>query len=178
LRLARFSLLIIIPESRMKNIHRLLLTTAAALLAAGCATAPAPKNIVETAAATPQLSTLTKLIQEAGLTETLAGPGPFTVFAPTDDAFRAVPASTLQALSQDKARLKAVLTYHAVAGAVMAADVKNGPVKSVQGANLALARSGSFVTVEDAVVTTADVKATNGVVHIVDKVLMPPARAN
>jgi len=158
----------------MKKISRLLLAPAfAMLLSAGCATAPAPKTIADTAAATPQLSTLTKLIQEAGLTETLAGPG-FTVFAPSDEAFKAVPAATLRALMQDKARLKAVLTHHVVPGTVLAADVKNGPVKTVQGANLALSRSGTFVTVEDAVVTAADVNATNGVVHIIDKVLMPP----
>ena len=160
----------------MHKNYSLLLATA--VFAAGCVTSPAPKNIVETAAATPQLSTLTQLIREAGLSEALSDPGPFTVFAPTDEAFRAVPPATLQALSQDKVRLKAVLTYHAVPGAVMAAEVKNGPVKSVQGANLALSRSGTFVTVEDAVVITPDVKATNGVVHIVDKVLMPPARVN
>ena len=159
----------------MKKISRLLLAPAfAMLLSTGCATAPAPKTIADTAAATPQLSTLTKLIQEAGLTETLAGPGPFTVFAPSDEAFKAVPAATLRALMQDKARLKAVLTHHVVPGTVLAADVKNGPVKTVQGANLALSRSGTFVTVEDAVVTAADVNATNGVVHIIDKVLMPP----
>lgn len=159
----------------MKKISNLLLAPAFVLLfAAGCATAPAPKTIAETAAAAPQLSTLTKLIQEAGLTETLAGAGPFTVFAPSDEAFKAVPPATLQALMQDKARLKAVLTYHVVPGAVLAADVKNGPVKTVQGANVALSRAGTFVTVEDAVVTTADVKATNGIVHIIDKVLMPP----
>ena len=159
----------------MKKISRLLLAPAfAMLLSAGCATTPAPKTIADTAAATPQLSTLTKLIQEAGLTETLAGPGPFTVFAPSDEAFKAVPAATLRALMQDKARLKAVLSYHVVTGTVLAADVKNGPVKTVQGAYLALSRSGTFVTVEDAVVTTADVNATNGVVHIIDKMLMPP----
>lgn len=159
----------------MKKLSSLLLAPALVLLlAAGCATAPAPKTIADTAAATPQLSTLTKLIQDAGLTETLAGPGPFTVFAPSDEAFKAVPPATLQALMQDKARLNAVLTYHVVPGAVLAADVKNGPVKTVQGANLALSRSGTFVTVEDAVVTTADVKAINGIVHIIDKVLMPP----
>ncbi len=159
----------------MKKISRLLLAPAfAMLLSAGCATTPAPKTIADTAAATPQLSTLTKLIREAGLTETLAGSGPFTVFAPSDEAFKAVPAATLQALMQDKARLKAVLTHHVVPGTVLAADVKNGPVKTVQGANLALSRSGTFVTVEDAVVTAADVNATNGVVHIIDKVLIPP----
>ena len=149
---------------------------AAVLLTAGCATTLAPKNLAETAAATPQLSTLTRLIQDAGLTGTLSNPGPYTVFAPTDEAFKAVPAATMQALAQDKARLQAVLSYHVVAGSVTSADVKNGPVKSVQGANLALSKSGTFVTVEDAVVTTADVRATNGVVHIIDKVLIPPSR--
>ena len=149
---------------------------AALLLATGCATTPAPKNLVETAAATPQLSTLSKLIRDAGLADTLSGPGPFTVFAPTDDAFKALPPATLQALAQDKARLQAVLKNHVVSGAVLAADVKNGPVKNLDGSNLALSKSGTFVTVEDAVVTTADVKATNGVVHIVDKVLVPATR--
>lgn len=148
----------------------------ALLLAAGCATTPTPKNLVETAAATPQLSTLSKLIQEAGLAETLSGPGSFTVFAPTDDAFKALPPATLQALSQDKARLQAVLKNHVLPGAVLSHEVKNGSVKNVDGSNLALSKSGTFVTVEDAVVTTADVKATNGVVHIVDKVLIPAAR--
>jgi uncharacterized surface protein with fasciclin (FAS1) repeats len=159
----------------MKKLTSMLATVVTvAAFAAGCATSPAPKNIVETAASTPQLATLTKLIQDAGLTETLSGAGTFTVFAPTDDAFRALSPATLQALAQDKVRLKSVLTYHVTAGAVMATDVKNGPVKSLQGANLALSRAGTFVTVEDAVVTTPDVKATNGVVHLIDKVLMPP----
>lgn len=160
----------------MNKFASMVAVVAALLLAAGCATTPAPKNLAETAAATPQLSTLTKLIQDAGLTGTLSGPGPYTVFAPTDEAFKAVPAATMQALAQDKARLQAVLSYHVVAGAVMSADVRNGPVKTVQGANLALSKSGTFVTVEDAVVTAADVRATNGVLHIVDKVLIPPVR--
>ena len=161
----------------MKTFLSLSAPLAAVLLAAGCATtAPAPKTLAETAAATPQLSTLTKLILDAGLTGTLSGPGPYTVFAPTDEAFKAVPAATMQALANDKARLQAVLSYHVVPLAVMSAEVKNGPVKTVQGANLALSKSGTFVTVEDAVVTTADVRATNGVLHIVDKVLIPPAR--
>ena len=160
----------------MTTFRSLITPLAALLLAAGCATTPTPKNLAETAAATPQLSTLTKLIHDAGLTVTLSGPGPYTVFAPTDEAFEAVPAATMQALAQDKARLQAVLNYHVIAGAVMSADVKNGPLKTVQGTNLALSKSGTFVTVEDAVVTTADVRTTNGVVHIVDKVLIPPAR--
>jgi uncharacterized surface protein with fasciclin (FAS1) repeats len=158
----------------MKRHPRLIAPLLSLLLAAGCATAPAPKTVADTLAATPQLSTLNRLVQEAGLGSTLQGPGPFTVFAPTDEAFKGVPAATLQALAQDPDRLKKVLSYHVVPGALMGADVRNGPVKSVQGANLALSRSGSFVTVEDAVVTTPDVMASNGVVHVVDKVLMPP----
>ena len=148
---------------------------AALALVAGCATTPAPTTIAETAARTPQLSTLNKLINDAGLADTLRGAGPFTVFAPSDDAFKAVPVATLDALAKDKERLKAVLSYHVLAGQVMAADVKNGAVKTVQGANVALSKSGTFVTVEDAVVTMADVPASNGVVHVIDRVLMPPA---
>lgn len=142
----------------------------------GCATTPAPTTIADTAARTPQLSTLNKLIADAGLTETLRGAGPFTVFAPSDEAFKAVPAKTLQELAANPERLKAVLSYHVVAGKVTAAEVKTGNVKSVQGANLALSKAGTFVTVEDAVVTQADVPATNGVVHVIDKVLLPPSR--
>lgn len=162
------------------TIFRRTLMTVPALLAlaalAGCATTPAPSTIAETAARTPQLSTLNKLITDAGLIDTLKGAGPFTVFAPSDDAFKAVPAKTMAELAANKDRLAAVLKFHVVPGKVMAADVKTGNVKSVQGANLAMSRAGSFVTVEDAVVTQADVGATNGVVHIIDKVMIPPAR--
>lgn len=143
---------------------------------AGCATTPMPTTIADTAARTPQLSTLTKLLNDAGLADTLRGAGPFTVFAPSDAAFKAVPAKTMAELAADKELLKSVLTYHVLAGKVMAADVKNGNVKTVQGANVAVSKAGSFVTVEDALVTTADVAATNGVVHIIDKVLIPPKR--
>jgi uncharacterized surface protein with fasciclin (FAS1) repeats len=157
----------------MRNTLFATLTLAAALT--GCATAPAPMTIADTAARTPQLTTLNKLINDAGLADTLRGAGPYTVFAPTDDAFKAVPAATLEALGKDKERLKAVLAYHVVAGQMLAADVKNGPAKTLQGANVALSKSGTFVTVEDAVVTQADVAVTNGVVHVIDRVLMPPA---
>ena len=159
------------------NKRHVLIGLLSAMLLAACASTPAPATVTDTAARTPQLSTLSKLISDAGLTETLSGPGPFTVFAPTDDAFKAVPAATLTALANDKEKLKAVLTYHVIAGKVMSADVKNGPAKTVQGANVALAKSGTFVTIEDAVVTQADVGATNGVVHVIDRVLMPPAAA-
>ena len=142
----------------------------------GCATTMAPSTIAATTARTPQLSTLNKLIADAGLTDTLAGTGPFTVFAPSDEAFKAVPAKTMAELAANKELLRSVLTYHVVPGKVMAADVKTGNVKSVQGATLGLARAGAFVTVEDAVVTEADVAVTNGVVHIIDKVMMPPRR--
>ncbi len=154
----------------------LMVSTLLALIVSGCATSPAPMTISETAAATPQLSTLTKLINDAGLTETLKGAGPYTVFAPTDDAFKAVPAKTLEALSKDKALLTSVLTYHVLPGAVTSAEVKNGPTKTVQGAPIALYKSGTFVTVEEAVITTPDIAASNGVVHIVDRVLMPPVK--
>ena len=163
----------------MTNFRRTLIIAPAVLALAaltGCATTPSPATIAETAARTPQLSTLSKLIAEAGLTDTLAGAGPFTVFAPSDEAFKAVPAKTMAELAANKELLRSVLTYHVVPGKVMAADVKTGNVKSVQGANLGTARAGTFVTVEDAVVTEADVAATNGVVHIIDKVLMPPRR--
>jgi uncharacterized surface protein with fasciclin (FAS1) repeats len=160
----------------MKMFKLLLSSALLSVAISGCATAPAPVTISETAAATPQLSTLSKLINDAGLTETLKETGPYTVFAPTDDAFKAVPAKTLDALSKDKALLLSVLTYHVVPGKVAAADVKNGPVITVQGAPVSLYRSGDFVTVENAVVTTADVNASNGVVHIVDQVLIPPVK--
>jgi uncharacterized surface protein with fasciclin (FAS1) repeats len=150
-------------------------TLLAASVLAGCATTPTPKSIVDTAAATPQLSTLAKLINDAGLAETLRGTGPFTVFAPTDEAFKAVPAATMAQLASNRDMLRSVLTYHVVPGKVMAANVKTGPAKTVQGADVALSRAGSFVTVEEAVVTQADVDATNGVVHVIDRVLLPPA---
>jgi uncharacterized surface protein with fasciclin (FAS1) repeats len=155
-------------------------TLAASLVAlvalAGCSTMPAPATITETAARTPQLSSFTKLVSDAGLADTLKGPGPFTVFAPTDEAFKAVPAATLDALAKDKERLKAVLSYHVVAGKIMAADVKNGNVKTVQGGEVAVSKAGNFVTIEEAMVGTPDLTATNGVIHLIDRVLLPPVK--
>ena len=143
---------------------------------AGCASTPAPSTIADTAARTPQLSTLNRLIAEAGLSDTLRTPGPFTVFAPSDEAFKAIPAKTMAELGSDKALLISVLTYHLVPGKTMSADVKNGNAKTVNGANLALAKAGAMVTVEDAVVVQADVTASNGVVHVIDRVLLPPKK--
>ena len=146
------------------------------VVATGCATAPPPSSVAETIARTPELSTLSKLVADAGLSDTLRGPGPYTVFAPTNDAFKSVPAATMTALGSDRERLKAVLMYHVLPSQVLAADVKNGPTKTAQGANAALAKAGTFVTIDDAIVTSPDIVATNGVVHVVDRVLVPPAR--
>jgi uncharacterized surface protein with fasciclin (FAS1) repeats len=149
---------------------------AAALLFTGCASLPSPQPVASTIAATPELSTLSSLITKAGLASTLNGSGSFTVFAPSNEAFKAVPAKTLDELAANPARLSEVLTYHVLANKAMAHDVKSGPAKTVHGGNIALAKAGAFVTVEDAVVQKADIGATNGVVHIVDRVLIPPVR--
>lgn len=129
-------------------------------------------DIVDTAVAAGNFSTLVAAVKAAGLVETLKGAGPFTVFAPTDAAFAKVPKATLDGLLADKAALTKVLTYHVVAGKVMAADVKAGHVKTVQGTDLAMATEGG-VTVNGAKVVAADVAASNGVIHAIDTVLMP-----
>lgn len=129
-------------------------------------------DIVDTAVAAGNFSTLVTAVKAAGLVETLKGAGPFTVFAPTDAAFAKVPKATLDGLLADKAALTKVLTYHVVAGKVMAADVKAGHVKTVQGTDLAMATEGG-VTVNGAKVVAADVAASNGVIHAIDTVLMP-----
>ena len=155
----------------------LLATAAAAMLAlAGCATTPAPMTVADTAARTPQLSTFNQLINDAGLADSLRAAGPYTVFAPSDEAFKALPEKTLAELKGNKEQLQAVINYHVLPAKMMAADVTNTNAKTVQGANVALARAGTFVTVEDAVVTQADVAATNGVVHVIDRVLVPPKK--
>lgn len=158
----------------MLNRRFLFVATAIAALA-GCATPSSPVSVADTIAAKPQLSTLSGMLAKTGLTDTLKGAGPFTVFAPTNEAFAKVPAKTMDVLSKDPAKLKAVLTYHVVPGKLMTADVKNGNSKTVNGASVALSKAGDFVTVEEALVQTPDISATNGVVHIVDNVLIPPA---
>ncbi len=152
------------------------LATAALMtvLLVGCATTPTPLPIADAVAATPQLSTLNRLIVDAGLTETLRGTGPYTLFAPSDEAFKAVPAKVLADLAADKAMLKSVLSLHVLPGKLSSAEAKNGNLKSVQGAHLAVSKAGTFVTAEDAVVQQADLPATHGVIHVIDKVLMPP----
>lgn len=158
--------------------HRLLALLPVAVLLAACASQPvqAPASMTETIARDPQLSTLNTLVARAGLADTLKSGGPYTLFAPTNAAFQAVPAKTMEELAADPARLKDMLNYHLLPMRVAAAEVKPGNAKTAQGANVALSRAGDFVTVEEAMVESADIPATNGVVHKVDRVLMPPRR--
>jgi len=130
-------------------------------------------DIVDTAKSAGSFKTLVTAIEAAGLVDTLKGPGPFTVFAPTDEAFAKIPKAKLDALLKDKAALSKVLTYHVVSGKVMAADVKPGAVKSVQGSNLTVSAKGGKVMVDKAHVSKTDIAADNGVIHVIDTVLMP-----
>jgi uncharacterized surface protein with fasciclin (FAS1) repeats len=133
----------------------------------------AAADIVDTAVSAGQFNTLVKAVQAAGLVDTLKGKGPFTVFAPTDAAFAKLPAGTLDALLADKQKLAQVLTYHVVPGKVTAADVKPGSVQTVQGQFLSLQADRSGVTVNSAKVVKADVMADNGVIHVIDTVVLP-----
>ena len=148
--------------------------TAIAQEAQGYASAAATGDIVETATAAGSFTTLAKALQAAGLVETLKGEGPFTVFAPTDEAFAKLPEGTLEALLQDKEKLTAVLTYHVVPGEVSSSQAARlASAKTVNGQELSIAASGGTVTVGGATVTQADVPATNGVIHVIDTVLLP-----
>ena len=131
------------------------------------------KDIVDTAVEAGSFNTLARALTEAGLVNTLKGSGPFTVFAPTDAAFAKLPPGTLEALLADKARLTQVLTYHVVPGKVMAADVaKLSTVQTVQGQSVQIA-TGPGVKINDANVVKADVEASNGVIHVIDSVILP-----
>ena len=130
------------------------------------------KDIVDTAVSAGNFKTLATALTAAGLIDTLKGKGPFTVFAPTDAAFAKIPKADLDALLKDKAKLTAVLTYHVVPGKVMAADVKAGKVKSVQGSEITVATMGG-VTVDGAKVSATDIVADNGVIHVIDSVIIP-----
>lgn len=141
----------------------------------------AESDIVELAVATDSLSTLVTAVKAADLVETLQGDGPFTVFAPTNDAFAALPAGTLDTLlkPENKATLAGILTYHVVSGKVMSSDLKDGQVvKTVQGENLTVSIEGGKVMLKDAkggkaTVASADIEASNGVVHVIDAVVLP-----
>ena len=139
--------------------------------------AEADKDIVETAKTAGSFNTLLTAATEAGLVDTLKGDGPFTVFAPTDEAFAKVPEEMLNALLRDKAKLKEVLLYHVVQGKVMAADaVKLDSAKTVQGQPIMIKAQGGKVMINDTQVTPADIKASNGVIHLINSVILLPAR--
>ena len=132
------------------------------------------ENIVETAVAAEDFTTLTSLVEQAGLAETLSGEGPFTVFAPTDEAFAKVPQETLDALAADPEALKAVLLYHVVAGEARASDVAGlSSAETLNGESVELETTDGGVMVNDAMVVQADVTASNGVIHVIDEVLIP-----
>ena len=147
---------------------KLLIASALTLAALGAQA----KDIVDTAVGAGNFKALAAALTAAGLIDTLKGKGPFTVFAPTDAAFAKVPKADLDALLADKAKLTKVLTYHVVPGKVMAKDVKAGKVKTVQGGEITVATAGG-VTVDGAKVSATDIVADNGVIHVIDSVIMP-----
>ena len=134
-----------------------------------------PKNIVETATEAGTFTTLVAAIDRAGLASTLAGEGPFTVFAPSDEAFAQLPAGTVESLLADPAKLAKVLTYHVVPGRVSSADVVGlASAPTVNGEKLSVSVNGG-VQIDGATVISADIEASNGVIHVIDKVLLPAA---
>lgn len=138
--------------------------------------AAASPSVLDVAEKQAQLGTFTRLVRQAGLEGTLSQPGDLTVFAPTDEAFKALPAKTFESLVADKAALRSVLSYHVLPMRVQAAQVRPGAAKTVQGATVETGTAAGIVTVGDAMVTQADLNATNGVVHLVDRVLLPPKK--
>ena len=137
----------------------------------------AEKDIVDTAVGAGQFKTLVKLVQEANLVDALRGEGPFTVFAPTDEAFAKLPKKQVDALLKDKEALRQVLLYHVVQGKVMSSDVtKMRSAKTLQGQNINIRVRNNVVRINDAKVIKADIVCTNGVIHVIDKVILPPNR--
>lgn len=131
-------------------------------------------DIIATAEGAGSFTTLVAAVEAAGLTDTLKGDGPFTVFAPTDDAFAALPEGTVEGLLADPAALAKILTYHVVAGKVMSTDLSDGmSAATVNGAEVTISL-GDSVMVNDATVVSADIEASNGVIHVLDKVILPP----
>ena len=146
---------------------------ALALIASAGARAAQPKDIVDTAVAAGSFKTLAAALEAAGLVETLKGPGPFTVFAPTDEAFAKLPAGTVEALLKDKTKLTAILTYHVVTGEVTAEQVMAmSSAKTVNGQSITITH-GKGVKVNGANVTKADIRASNGIIHVIDTVILP-----
>jgi uncharacterized surface protein with fasciclin (FAS1) repeats len=174
-------------EEKLMRTKSILLTALVSMALTGCAkdapstataaaAAAAPMDIVAVAAGAGQFNTLVAAVKAAGLVETLQSPGPFTVFAPTDEAFAKLPAGTLDdlLLPENKAKLAAILKYHVVAGEVLAADVVNlSSADTVEGQSVQISTSDSGVMVNDANVIATDVMASNGVIHVIDAVLIP-----
>jgi len=144
----------------------------ASVLTLGLSVSAQAKDIVDTAVGAGNFKTLAAALTAAGLVDTLKGKGPFTVFAPTDEAFAKISKADLDALLKDKAKLTSILTYHVVSGKVMAADVKAGKVKTVQGSELTISTTNG-VKVDNANVVKTDITADNGVIHVIDSVVMP-----
>ena len=160
----------------LKRMTALAAAIAVLALPAGVASAAPQKNIVETAAGAPQFSTLVSLVEDAGLVKALSGDTNLTVFAPTNAAFAKVPKKTLDALAADKKLLRKVLTYHVVAGKLPAAKVvKRAGAKTLEGSRVKFTvRKSGAVFVNDARVITPDIRASNGIVHAINRVLLPP----
>ncbi len=156
------------------NVFRTLFAAFALLVSSVAFANPNAKaDIVDTAVAAGSFKTLAAALEAAGLVDTLKGKGPFTVFAPTDEAFAKLPAGTIEALLKDKAKLTKILTYHVVAGEVMSKDVKSGMVKTIEGSSITVKKDSSGVMVDNAKVVGADVIASNGVIHVIDTVIIP-----
>lgn len=163
----------------MKTLKSILGASAVAITLSLVALPAKAKDIVDTAVGAGQFNTLVAAVKAAGLVETLKGKGPFTVFAPTDAAFAKLPAGTLEMLlkPENKSKLAAILTYHVLPGKVMSGDIagKKMMVGTVQGSKIDV-NATTGVMVNDANVVTADIVASNGVIHVIDKVIVPPAK--
>ena len=158
------------------KIRTSILSLSAILLVAAIPARTNEKDIVDTAVAAGSFKTLVKLVKDAGLVETLKSEGPFTVLAPTDEAFAKVPKAVLKKLAGNKALLKSVLTYHVISGKVLSTDLKEGSVATVQGEKVKInLHGGAFVNKSK--VVKADIMTSNGVIHVIDSVLLPPTVA-
>jgi uncharacterized surface protein with fasciclin (FAS1) repeats len=150
-----------------------------ALATAAVASPPCDKDIVDTAVAAGSFETLVAAVSAAGLADTLKGEGPYTVFAPTDEAFAKLPAGTVESLlkPENREQLVAILTYHVVPGKVMAADVKTMKAATVNGAEASLKVADSGVTIDKANIVKTDIVTSNGVIHVIDSVILPPEKS-
>ena len=167
-----------LTEMKLQKLGVILFGAMMAILVSGSVAKSQSKDIVDLAAGNKDLTTLVAAVKAGGLVQVLKGNGPFTVFAPTDEAFAALPDGTLESLlkPENKDQLAAILKYHVVAGKVMSTDLSNGQkAATVQGEKVMVSIKGSTVKIDDAKVVAADVKAKNGVVHVIDKVILPPS---